>query len=84
MIAKKNESKDGNHEPLVRDFLKKYKLDLIQIPEEFSNVEPDENTKKGRKALSRKKILSRSSKSLVDYHVWRSHDRQIIQADGKD
>lgn len=56
-MAKKDQQKDGNHEPIVLNFLKKYKLDLIEIPEEFAHVQPDQETRKTRKTPSRKKIL---------------------------
>lgn len=71
---------------VVRDFMKKYKLDLIEIPEEFKNleVEDDYSPKKSRRSRRSKRVYTRSDKSLVGYDVWRSFDRNLITATGQD
>ena len=60
---------DGKKAPtsdlIVRDFLAKYKLDLIEIPEEFKNLEVEEHYQRPVKKVAKtKKILTRSNKSL--------------------
>ena len=40
-VLKNKDAGPGNL--VVRDFLKKYKLDLIEIPEEFKNLEVEDN-----------------------------------------
>lgn len=70
---------------IVRDFLTRYNLDLIDVPEEFKDVEVDDSFKPSRKAKSnKKKILTRSDKSLVDYDVWRCVDRELVVPTGKE
>jgi len=74
----KDEDKAKN-DMLVRDFLKKYRLDLIEIPEEFKDLDGNDALPlKGRKADQRKRVLTRTDKSLLEYDVWRSFDRQMI------
>lgn len=63
---------------LVRDFLKKYRLDLIEIPEEFQDLDTSDVKVQSKKQYQRKRILTRSDKSLVGYDAWRSFDRQLI------
>jgi|TARA_B110000305_G_C19362050_1_gene599969 hypothetical protein len=42
---------EAKNDMLVRDFLKKYRLDLIEIPEEFKDLDTsDVQPLKGRKA----------------------------------
>ena len=70
---------------VVRDFLKKYHLDLIDIPEEFKDLEVEDDWKPKTKSKKNvKKILSRSDKSLKGYDAWKSSDRTLIQVTGKD
>lgn len=70
---------EAKNDMLVRDFLKKYRLDLIEIPEEFKDLDTsDVQPLKGRKANKRKRVLTRSDKSLVGYDVWRCFDRQVV------
>ena len=71
---------------VVRDFMKKYKLDLIEIPQEFQDLEVEDNfsPKKSKRARSRKRVYTRTDRSLVGYDVWRSFDRQLIVATGKE
>jgi len=44
--------KDDQSNLVARDFMKKYKLDLIQIPQEFKDVQLEEDFQpvKGRKS----------------------------------
>ena len=85
MIAKKDDEK-ANGNLIVRDFLNKYKLDLIDIPEEFKNLEVEDSfkPKKSGRTTSRKRIYTRSDKSLEDYDVWRSFDRSLTTVTPKD
>jgi len=74
-----------NSNLVVRDFLRKYDLNLIDIPEEFKDLEVLEEFKPKRKAeTQRKRVYTRSDKSLKDYDAWRSVDRQLIVVTGKD
>jgi hypothetical protein len=71
---------------IVRDFLRKYDLNLIEIPEEFKNVAADEEDIKPPKKnrVRRTRIYTRSNKSLHNYDAWRCFDRGLIVATGKD
>jgi hypothetical protein len=65
--------------------MRKFRLDLIEIPEEFQNLEVgDYSPKKSNRARSRKRVYTRSDKSLIGYDVWRSFDRNLIAATGKE
>ena len=85
VAAKTQDGKKApSHDLIVRDFLAKYNLDLIEIPEEFKDVEI-ENYKRPQKRLTKTKtILTRSSKSLENYDVWRAFDRALQINTGKD
>jgi len=71
---------------IVRDFLRKYDLNLIEIPEEFKDVAAkEEDIKPPRKnRVKRPRIYTRSDKNLHNYDVWRCFDRNLIVASGKD
>jgi hypothetical protein len=84
-MAKKDDE-NVNSNLIVRDFLSKYKLDLIDIPEEFKDLEVEDNfkPKKSGRATPRKRIYTRSNKSLEDYDSWRCFDRALTIAAPKD
>jgi len=84
VIAKTEDGKPkDNSNLIVRDFLKKYNLDLIEIPEEFKDIEVENEFKVERKAKANKKrIYTRSDKNLDEYDVWRCVDRGIISPTG--
>ena len=86
-VAAKTEDgkKAPSHDLIVRDFLAKYKLDLIDIPDEFKDIEVEDNYKRPQRKVSKTKtILTRSSKSLENYDVWRAFDRELQINTGKD
>jgi hypothetical protein len=65
--------------------LKKYKLDLIEIPDEFKNLEVDDTfrpAKFGKLAPKRKRIFTKNSKNLLNYDAWRVFDRNIVTPTG--
>jgi len=80
--VKKNQ--DNIKDPLVLKFTKidGFRPDLIEVPEEFKNVEFDNATTFGRK-VTRKIIRRRTDKNLDNYDAWRCSDRQVLKADGK-
>lgn len=71
---------------VVRDFLKKYHLNLIEIPEEFKNLDVDVDSfkPKPKNKIKAKRVYTRSDKSLKGYDSWRVHDRNVINVTGKD
>lgn len=80
----KNKDK-GNKNLVVRDFMRKFRLDLIEIPEEFQDLDfEDFSPIKSNRARSRKRVYTRSNKSMVGYDVWRTFDRNLIVATGKE
>lgn len=82
MLAKKEK---GETDAAVTAFLKKYKLDLIEIPEEFQDLEVEEDFKPKTRRASNRKIRPRSMrKDLTGFDAWRCFDRQLIQIDGSD
>jgi hypothetical protein len=80
--VKKNQ--DNIKDPLVLKFTKidGFRPDLIEVPDEFKNVEFDNATTFGRK-VTRKIIRRRTDKNLDNYDAWRCSDRQVLKADGK-
>lgn len=67
---------------IVKEFIKKYHVDLIEIPEEFKNLQVEDDfkpVKRGRTAPKRKRVLTKSNKSIIGYDVWRCFDRAITQ-----
>ena len=72
----------------MRDFVKKYKVDLIEIPEEFKDLEVSDDfrplKKGGRSVQKRKFVRSKSDKTTRDYEVWRSYDRRGLQIQPND
>ena len=59
------------------EFTKKYKVDLIEIPEEFQDLEVEDDFKptRSRRQSARRRLYQRSSTSLEGYDAWRAFDR---------
>ena len=77
VLAKtENGTKIDQSNLIVRDFLKKYELNLINIPEEFKNIEVEHDWKpKPKNKKNVKYIRTKSDKSLIGYDVWKTSDR---------
>jgi hypothetical protein len=72
MAKTENGTKIDKSNLVVRDFLKKYHLNLIEIPEEFKDVEVGDDYKpKSKNKSNSKRIFTRSNKSLKEYDSWR-------------
>lgn len=85
MAKTANGAKVDKSNLVVRDFLAKYHLNLIDIPEEFKDVEVGDAFKPKPKNKSKaKRVYSRSDKSQRGYDSWRVHDRNVINVTGKD
>ena len=70
---------------IVRDFLRKYNLDLIEIPEQFKDVEVDDRFQPKRTAKQKKtRVFTRTNKNLAEYDAWRCADRELLVTSGKD
>lgn len=77
VLAKKGTTEERTNN-VVKEFLKKYRVDLIEIPEEFKDLAVEDDfkpEKRGRTVPKRKRIYTKSDKSLVGYDVWRCFDR---------
>lgn len=75
------------HNEIVKDFKKKYRLDLIDIPEEFQDLEVTDEfqpRKLGRTAPKRKRVLTKSNKDLKGYDAWRVYDREFMIMSDRD
>ena len=61
-------------------------MNLIDIPDEFKDLDVDEDTfkPKPKNKIKAKRIYTRSDKSLKGYDSWRVHDRNVINVTGKD
>mgnify|MGYP006879141134 CR=1 FL=1 len=66
--------------------MKKYKLDLIDIPEEFKDLEVPEDFKPKRsgRQSSRRRVYTKRNNDISDYDSWRSFDRNLNVVTGKD
>jgi len=62
---------------------KRYRFDLIEIPEEFKDVEVDDSYYKKNKKSKRPLIRNRTSRDISNYDAWRVHDRQLIKGGPK-
>lgn len=61
-------------------------MNLIDIPEEFKNLDVDVDSfkPKPKNKTKAKRVYTRSDKSLKGYDSWRVHDRNVINVTGKD
>jgi hypothetical protein len=62
---------------------KRYRFELIDIPEEFKNISIDDMKVKKDKRNKRQIIRHRTNKDLSKYDAWRIHDRFIYKGGGK-
>lgn len=63
--------------------MKKYRLDLCDIPDEFQNVDMEGWQPSFKKKNNRKRVYTRTARTLFGYDVWRTFDRQLIVPDAK-
>ena len=56
---------------------KRYRFELIDIPEEFKDVSIDDMKAKKDKRTKRTIIRQRTNKDLSRFDAWRIHDRFI-------
>lgn len=64
-------------------FAKKFRLDLIQIPDEFKDESIDDIKIKKDKRTRRPMIRNRTNKDITNYDAWRVHDREFLKTGGK-
>jgi hypothetical protein len=64
-------------------FAKKYRLDLIEIPEEYQGESLEDIKIKKDKRSRRPLIRNRSSRDISKYDAWRNYDRQLLKGSGK-
>lgn len=75
-------NKDKNDKSAI-SFAKKFRLDLIEIPEEFKDESLDDIVIKKDKRSRRPIIRNRTSRDISNYDAWRVHDREILKGGGK-
>ena len=72
---------------IVSDFTKSRGLraDLIEIPEEFQDIDISgtQPSELQRKSYKKSVIRTRTSRDLTNYDVWRSYDREVSMQNGK-
>jgi hypothetical protein len=82
-MVKYAKAKEGKNDGYAVNFAKKFRLDLIEIPEEFKDESiEDLEIRRGRKSR-RPVIRTRTSRDITKYDAWRCLDREIIKAGGK-
>ncbi len=64
-------------------FAKKFRLDLIDIPEEFKDEPIDDIKIKQDKRTRRPMIKNRTDRDITNYDAWRVHDRNFPKTGGK-
>lgn len=64
-------------------FAKKFRLDLIDIPEEFANESIDDIVIKKDRRSRRPFIKVRTNRDLSKYDAWRINDRELLKGGGK-
>lgn len=63
-------------------FAKRYRLDLIEIPEEYKDVDIDDLSFKRSKSEKRPRIR-KHNRDLTNYDAWRCFDRTLIKGSPK-
>jgi len=64
-------------------FAKKFRLDLIEIPEEFKNETLDDIKLRMTRKNHRPFIRTRTSRDIRKYDAWRVFDREILKGGPK-
>ena len=70
--AKLNQDKNDKS---ALSFAKKFRLDLIEVPEEFADIALDDIKIKKDKRCRRPIIRMRTSRDISKYDAWRCYDR---------
>lgn len=70
---------EGSGDIAAANFAKNFRLDLIEVPEEFKDESIDDiNIKRSRRGR-RPVIRLRSSRDISKYDAWRSSDREFFK-----
>lgn len=64
-------------------FAKRFRLDLIEIPDEFKDEPLDDIKIKKDKRTRRTFIRNRTNRDISNYDAWRVHDREFMKTGGK-
>jgi len=75
-------NKDKNDKSAMA-FARRFRLDLIQIPEEYKDESLDDIEIKMDKRTRRPIIRNRTSRDISKYDAWRVHDRELMKGGGK-
>ena len=62
---------------------KRFRFDLIDVPEEFKQVDFDDLKVKKDKRCRRPHIRNRTNRDISNYDSWRIHDRSLLKGGGK-
>ena len=82
MVKYSTENKDKNDKSAIA-FAKTFRLDLIQIPDEYKDEGIDDIVIKKDKRTRRPIIRNRTSRDISKYDAWRVHDRELMKGGGK-
>ena len=64
-------------------FAKKFRLDLIDVPEEYKDESIDDIKFRRDRRARRPVIRNRTSRDITKYDAWRACDRDFYRASGK-
>ena len=74
---------EGKDDRAAVNFATKFRLDLIEIPEEFKDEGIEDITFKRDRRTRRQVIRFRSNRDMTKYDAWRCFDREIFKTGGK-
>ena len=78
--AKAHEGKDNR---AAINFSNKFRIDLIEIPEEYKDEGIEDIVIKRDRRTRRQVIRFRSNRDMTKYDAWRCFDREILKSGGK-
>lgn len=61
-------------------FAKKFRLDLVEVPEEFKDISLDDLKIRKLKISKRFVIRNRTSRDISKYDAWRTYDRELLKS----
>jgi hypothetical protein len=73
----------GKDDRAAINFTKKFKLDLIEIPDEFKDESIEDLQIRRDRRTRRPIVRNKTNRDMTKYDAWRCYDREIYKAGGK-
>lgn len=82
-MVKYSKAKEGTTDKAASNFASKFRLDLIEIPDEFKDESIDDIKITRDRRARRPIIKNRTCRDISKYDAWRVTDRDLLKAGGK-